>query len=277
MVFDLYIYSMKTNITKIRNILELMGTCVIEFNSTSRDFTYNRIEPKKVNQNFFKDKKENFYKLLGLQLSKGKIDENLFKILIDLIDDNLHSIQIAHDNHRVAFLRTENKAAESRSTHLTIVEIVKIQINVLNEIRGYLLDLSKNLNYLIEDDINHLVTSNETDKGDVIKAPPLGKLVFKLNKKDSANLITLLEYLDFIDFNSTSRNQFIEANFQYWSKTNVPADISKVNSDIANLHDIKGELGQRNSKSMSKLVQNLIKKLESVKYKEYAEWLKTKI
>ena len=254
-----------------------MGTCVIEFNSTSLDFTYNRLRPQTFNQNYFKDLKEKCYKLLGLQLCQGKIDKKLFENLINIIDNDLQFIEKARDTHRVAYLMTKIKSAESRTTHLLIIEIVGVQMNVLKELRSYLMQLSQDLDYLIEDDIKQLITSKETEKGDVIKSPELGKLVFKLNKKETANLITLLEYLQFLDFNNTSRNQFIETNFQYWSKNNVPSNISKINSDIANLHDVKGELGQRNSKSMLKLVKNLIKKLESVEYKDYAEWLKTKI
>jgi hypothetical protein len=268
---------MKTNISKIKNLLENLGKCEIDFNYTSLDFTFNKVIPSSISDTFFKDIKEEFYALIKLQLSYAKIDKELIDELLIIINQNLTSIEVVKNNHRVAFLRIKEKSAVSHNTHLLINKIVDIQKNVLYELRSCLRELSQGLNYIIEDDIKQLKDANVHPQDDVIPSPELGKLVFKLNKKDTANFITLLEYLEIIDFNGTSRNQFIETNFQYWSKSNMPVDISKINSDIANLHDTSGDFGKRNSKSMSLLVKNLLNKFKQVEYNDYAEWLKSKV
>lgn len=269
---------MKTNLSKIYGLLKNLGKCKIEFNASSQEFTYNNITPKSIPITYFKDIKEDFYKYLSFQLAQSKIDKKLIDSFLDILNKNINVIVINKYKHNVEFSSISEKSQDLILKHELINEIYATQSSVIIEIRTYLIELSQGLNYLIDEDIKNLnVSENLNSHNDLIKSPEIGKLVFKLSKKDTANFITLLEYLEIIDFNGVSRNQFIETNFQYWSKNNLPSDITKINSDIANLHDTSGDFGSRNSKSMSLLLQNLKNKFDKAEYIEFAKWLKSKI
>jgi len=268
---------MQTNITRIKAAVKQLGMCKITFNHKSLDFTFNGSKPNEIDPSHFKVIKEEFYKLIGLQLSRDKVDKELIDSLMGSIADSISLIDIAYKIHRVAYVVKENMADSSEETHNIITSTVDTQKSVLLEILNYLTQLSDNLNYIIEEDYKLLLGSADSSPSDIIEIPKNGKMVVKLNKKDTATLMTLLEYKGLVEFEETSRNRFIENNLKYKAGKKESADIVKINSDISNLYDVGKHFKKRNSDSTQKLISKVTKLLSTVEYEDYAAWLKDNV
>jgi hypothetical protein len=270
---------MKTNIARINELINDYGSCSIVYSSSVSDYLFNGKKPYKINTDHFQIALGEFYRLCAKQLSENKFDKNKIKIIIDNVCSKIENNNQVRDTHRVSFLldkSAEKLTIENEQTHELINSILYIQKRFLQQLLSFLQSVFDDVNYILEEDIKKMLYEFDKSDDKSIQIPSLGCLRINMNKKDAINFLTLMEYLDVISFKETNRNRFIETYFTY-SHKGLSKPIKSMNSDLANLHDTKGEIFIRNNKTMSAFIDNLIEKLNGVDNKEYMKWLKSSI
>lgn len=268
---------METNIGKLRKLITNFGKCKITYNEVDLDYRFNGKNPYKIVTNHFQLALNDFYKLCAKQIKEIKFDKPLINSLITNISSQLRENKKSIDQHEIHyFIKRKHNfiPIECDSTHELIVSIVNIQKSMFQQMLLFLEGLIDEVDYIIEDDIKQMMSGY--DDTETLNIPEIGQMTINLSKKDAINFITLLEYIDFISFKGTNRNKFIEANFKY-DKKGVSTEITKMNSDLANLKDSSRVMVPRNKKSMDYLIDSIINKLNNTDFKTYLYWLKDTI
>jgi hypothetical protein len=265
---------METNIGKLRKLISNYGKCKITYSDDDLDYRFNGKNPYKIVTNHFQLALNDFYKLCAKQIKESKFDKTLINSLISDISskliENKKSIQ-RHEMHY--FIKSTHSSIPIKcdNNHELIVSILNIQKSMFQQMLLFLEGVIDDVDYILEGDIKKMMS--EYDETENLNIPEIGQMTINLSKKDAINFITLLEHIDVISFNDTNRNKFIEAYFNYKNK-GVITPITKMNSDLSNLHDNRAGFGQRNRKSMDALIDSIIKKLNNTDFKDYSEWLK---
>tara|TARA_Y100000389_G_C17465940_1_gene525525 strand:+ start:3016 stop:3864 length:849 start_codon:yes stop_codon:yes gene_type:complete len=282
---------MITNISKIKRLIISYGKCVITIDDDKKDYLFNGKDPYSIPKDIFKNGLTEFHQLLAKQLAEQKFDDNIAKKLSKLINQQKEKNNLVQERRIINWYFDRNLINKSNSditaptavsanaeiTNKRIQELLLVQEALLNKMNSLIKELGETSLYIIDDDIKKLTSESKESAKNIVELADIGKMHFNLNKKDTITLLTLLEHLDILSFQKTKRNKFIESNITYLPNTNKPSDIKKMNSDLANLHDIKGELGLRNKTSYNNLVKRLMKKIKDTDYTNFASWLKDTI
>jgi hypothetical protein len=282
---------MITNISKIKRLIISYGKCVITIDDDKKDYLFNGKDPYSIPKDIFKNGLTEFHQLLAKQLAEQKFDDNIAKKLSKLINQQKEKNNLVQERRIINWYFDRNLINKSNSditaptavsanaeiTNKRIQELLLVQEALLNKMNSLIKELRETSLYIIDDDIKKLTSESKESAKNIVELADIGKMHFNLNKKDTITLLTLLEHLDILSFQKTKRNKFIESNITYLPNTNKPSDIKKMNSDLANLHDIKGELGLRNKTSYNNLVKRLMKKIKDTDYTNFASWLKDTI
>lgn len=282
---------MATNVSKILDLINTSGKCIITIDSEKKDYLFNGKDPYSYSNDYFKDALHTFNQLITKQLIEKQFDENLASKLVTKIKEQITQNQKVRQQQILSVhfdrkdVRDKNNesvspikvSVEAEQTSKRIQEMLSIQKNALSRMKSTVDDLAINYGYILDEDIKNLRSEIKESNQGSIELESIGKMHINLGKKDTITLLTLLEQLDVISFSNTNRNKFIEANFTCKSRDSKPSDIIKMNSDLSNLFDTSGDLGPRNKASFNKLVELLQKKLDGADYKSFAEWLKNSI
>ena len=282
---------MITNISKIKRLIISYGKCVITIDDDKKDYLFNGKDPYSIPKDIFKNGLTEFHQLLAKQLAEQKFDDNIAKKLSKLINQQKEKNNLVQERRIINWYFDRNLINKSNSditaptavsanaeiTNKRIQELLLVQEALLNKMNSLIKELGETSLYIIDDDSKKLTSESKESAKNIVELADIGKMHFNLNKKDTITLLTLLEHLDILSFQKTKRNKFIESNITYLPNTNKPSDIKKMNSDLANLHDIKGELGLRNKTSYNNLVKRLMKKIKDTDYTNFASWLKDTI
>ena len=265
---------METNIGKLRKLISNYGKCKITYSDDDLDYRFNGKNPYKIVTNHFQLALNDFYKLCAKQIKESKFDKTLINSLITDISykliENKKSLQY-HDIHYFTKRTLSSTPIKCDNNHELIVSILNIQKSMFQQMLLFLEGVIDKVDYILEEDIKMMMSGYDDTEN--LNIPEIGQMTINLSKKDAINFITLLEYIDVISFNGTNRNKFIEANFNYKNK-GVISPITKMNSDLANLHDNSKDMAPRNRKSMDNLLGGIIEKLQNTDYIAYSKWLK---
>ena len=270
---------METNLGKIKKIITSYGKCKITFSKVDLDFKFNGKNPSQIKNENFELALKRFYNLVGRQLAEKKFDKTIIEILISEIKIQIEENKKSNNQHLVNYRFDKHRnilSPKCDDTHQLIKSILTIQKSFFQRMLSFLHDIINQIDYIIEDDIKMLINGNSQINDSSFEPPNIGTITVNLNKKDTINLITILEFMELISFTETNRNKFIEAKFKYNNK-GVPSFITKMNSDLANLHDSSKDMLPRNQKSMKSLIKNITDKLNDVDFKKYSIWLKNSI
>ena len=268
---------METNVGKLRKLITNYGKCKITYNEGDLDYRFNGKNPYKIVTNHFQLALNDFYKLCAKQIKESKFDKNLINSIINIISSQLRENKTSRANQIVSYRFDEFNNSipiECKSTHERILTILDIQKSMLQQMLLFLEGIIDEVDYIIEDDIKQMMSGY--DDIETLNIPEIGHMTINLSKKDAINFITLLEHIDIISFKGTNRNKFIEANFKY-DKKGISTEITKMNSDLANLKDGSRAMVPRNKKSMDCLIDSIINKLNNTDFKTYLNWLKDTI
>jgi hypothetical protein len=270
---------METNIGKLKTLIANFGKCKITYNVDDLDYRFNGKNPYKIVTNHYQLALNDFYNLCAKQIKESKFDKPLINSILKNISSQLRENSKSQDQHRVNYLLDKSKniiSNECDSTHELIVSILNIQKSMFQQMLQFLESIIDEVDYIIEEDIKQMMAGYVDVETETLNIPELGQMIINLSKKDAINFITLLEHIDVISFKGTNRNKFIEANFKY-NKKGLATEITKMNSDLANLHDNGRDMGPRNQKSMDNLIDGIITKLNNTDFKTYSNWLKDTI
>ncbi|WP_396150885.1 hypothetical protein [Flavobacterium sp.] len=264
--------------TEIKVCIKEIGQAKIEFQTNTKDYTFNGKPPRDIPQDRYTKLNELFESYLSNYIRQNCKVEDINK-LITITKETIQQLKLSGDNHRVNFLlsRSKNELSETATfNHDDINSIISTQKLVLSKILNHLYEkidyLNSNIdNELIADIDNEDLSSSETDTSD-IPFKHIGRATFKLNKKESLMLLYILEQEHLLEFESIEhRRLFIESNFNFTeTRNNVnqgnPFPMKGISSELSDFSSYTERAS--NNKTLEKLLKKLNETIHLFEFKK---------
>lgn len=253
--------------TEIKVCIKEIGQAKIEFQTNTKDYTFNGKPPRDIPQDRYTKINELFESYLSNYIRQNCKVEDINK-LITITKETIQQLKLSGDNHRVNFLlsRSKNELSETAPfNHDDINSIISTQKLVLSKILNNLYEkvdyLNSNVDNILSSNIDdETINLNKADTSD-IPFKNVGRATFKLNKKESLMLLYILEQEHLLEFESIEhRRLFIESNFNFTETRKNPN-----NGNALPMKGISSELSDFSSyterASNNKTLEKLLKKL----------------
>jgi hypothetical protein len=206
-------------------------------------YTVNGKSPREVPIEHYLLLKKKYDEKLYIQLKKNP-KKSLFDKISEAIGAGIFS-NVKEQRKQLAsyeYRKTTDQLTDSNiASYNEIVAILNAQYDILDLMKRQLVIFAELSDFIIDSDFVEDKEPKRVHGTGVIDYPHISKATFRLNKKEALMLIYVMEKANLLEFeNETSRNKFIENNFNYTE--NRQSQLQKtilamkdVNSDFSNL------------------------------------------
>jgi len=182
---------------------------------------------------------------------------------IQIAKSTLNDVKEKSDYHRAEFVLKlkHNELGESATdTHNEIRNILSTITSVLSKIQHRLDEELEFVGYRTKSDYQEKL-DNFIEEPNSIPRGNVGRITFKMSKKETLMLLYVMEQKGLLEFESEEqRKKFVEANLSYTEMRNndnkgKSFEMTGVNSEFSNLK--AGHLSVSNNKLLEKVLSNL--------------------
>jgi hypothetical protein len=246
---------------EIKICIAEIGNLKIDFNINNGNYLFNNKVPREISPDFYEILYNKFESFLLVQFREG-IEIELIEEYILNAKTTISKLISTSDAHRVHFLfskRDKVLSNEAESTHFEIANIISTQKAVLNRV---LLKLYATIDSYKENKAIDLeIDKTPNIDSSIIKFDSVGKVTFKLSKKESLMFLYILEQVNLLEFESIEqRRLFIENNFNFTETRNNPnkgnaLPMKGISSELSDFSSYAE--GDSNNKTLEKLLNKL--------------------
>jgi hypothetical protein len=246
---------------EIKICIAEIGNSKINFNRSKDNYLFNNKVPREIPSDFYEILYNKFESFLLVQIREGLIIEQIEEYILNT-KNTISKLISTSDGHRIHFLfskRDKILSNEAESTHFEIANIISTQKAVLNRV---LLKLYTTIDSYKENKIDDFLSEEIPNiDSSLIKFDSVGKVTFKLSKKESLMFLYILEQVNLLEFESIEqRRLFIENNFNFTETRNNPnkgnaLPMKGISSELSDFSSYAE--GDSNNKTLEKLLNKL--------------------